>query len=73
VIEAKTMQNKAGRILLMGDMRLRHGQCRRHAGCLGPDGGDGGFIETSAAHVKVADGRPRHHPAAGLGGRPAPG
>lgn len=55
VIEARTLQNRAGRILLMGDMQ--HGTVKV-GGTLdasAPGGGDGGFIETSAAHVKVAD------------------
>jgi filamentous hemagglutinin family protein len=56
VVEAKTLQNKAGRIMLMGDME--HGMVKV-GGTLdasAPNGGDGGFIETSAAHVKVASG-----------------
>ena len=54
VIEAKTIQNKAGRILLMGDMETGTVNV---AGMLDASAaaGDGGFVETSAAHVKVAD------------------
>ncbi|MEI6732758.1 MAG: YDG domain-containing protein, partial [Comamonadaceae bacterium] len=54
-IQARTLQNKAGRIMLLADMA--HGETRV-GGTLdasAPDGGDGGFIETSGAHVKVTD------------------
>ncbi|AYQ29890.1 MULTISPECIES: filamentous hemagglutinin N-terminal domain-containing protein [unclassified Polaromonas] len=56
VIEAKTIQNKAGRILLMGDMETGTINVAGTLDASAPDGGDGGFMETSAAHVKVADG-----------------
>ncbi len=56
VIEAKTIQNKAGRILLMGDMEVGTANVAGTLDASAPDGGNGGFIETSAAHVKVADG-----------------
>jgi filamentous hemagglutinin family protein len=56
VIEAKTIQNKAGRILLMGDMETGTVNVAGTLDASAPDGGSGGFIETSAAHVKVADG-----------------
>ena len=54
VIEAKTIQNVAGRIMLMGDME--HGTVNV-GGTLDASAtqGNGGFIETSAAKVKVAD------------------
>ncbi|MCZ8257939.1 MAG: filamentous hemagglutinin N-terminal domain-containing protein, partial [Polaromonas sp.] len=53
VIEAKTIANKAGRIMLIGDMQ--HGMVNI-GGTLdasAPDGGDGGFIETSAANFRI--------------------
>ncbi|WP_411883172.1 YDG domain-containing protein [Polaromonas sp. YR568] len=56
VIEAKTLQNKAGRILLMGDMQTGTVNVGGTLDASAPTGGDGGFIETSAAHVKVASG-----------------
>jgi hypothetical protein len=31
VIEARTLQHREGRILLLADMNSRHRQCRRHA------------------------------------------
>jgi len=53
IIEAKTLANKAGRIMLIGDME--HGMV--HIGgtldASAPDGGDGGFIETSAANFRI--------------------
>lgn len=55
IIRARTVANRNGRILLLGDMA---GGTVNVAGTLdasAPDGGNGGFIETSAAHVKVAD------------------
>ncbi len=55
VIEAKTMQNKAGRILLMGDMETGTVNVGGTLDASAPTGGDGGFIETSAAHVNVAE------------------
>ncbi|MDB5244072.1 MAG: filamentous hemagglutinin N-terminal protein [Spirosoma sp.] len=54
-IEAKTIQNKAGRILLVGDMETGTVNVAGTLDARAPDGGDGGFIETSAAHVNVAD------------------
>jgi filamentous hemagglutinin family protein len=56
VIEAKTIQNKAGRILLMGDMETGTVSVGGTLDASAPDGGDGGFVETSAAHVNVAGG-----------------
>jgi len=56
VIEAKTIQNKAGRILLMGDMETGTVNVGGTLDASAPNSGNGGFIETSAAHVKVADG-----------------
>ena len=55
VIEARTIQNKAGRILLMGDMETGTVNAGGTLDASAPNGGDGGFVETSAAHVKVAD------------------
>ncbi len=60
IIRARTVENRDGRILLIGDM---HSGTANIAGTLdasAPDGGNGaaskgGFIETSAAHVNVAD------------------
>jgi filamentous hemagglutinin family protein len=55
VIEARTIQNKAGRILLMGDMDYGTVNVGGTLDASAPAAGDGGFVETSAAHVNVAD------------------
>ena len=52
-IRAQTLQEHEGRILLLADMA--HGEVR-HGGLLdasAPNGGDGGFVETSAATVSL--------------------
>jgi filamentous hemagglutinin family protein len=54
VIEAQTVENRNGTIVLKGD--LQHGtlQAGGTLDASAPAGGDGGFIETSAAHVQLA-------------------
>lgn len=57
VVQARTLAHKKGRILLLADME--HGETKV-GGLLdasAPDGGDGGFIETSAAKVTQVQGR----------------
>lgn len=56
IIEANTVQNRNGTILLLGDMQNGTVSVAGTLSAAAPNGGDGGFIETSAAHVKVADG-----------------
>ena len=56
VIEARTLGEKDGKIVLLGDFA---GGTVSVAGTLdasAPNGGNGGFVDTSGAHVKVADG-----------------
>ena len=53
VIEAKTIQNKAGRIMLMGDMAHGTVNVGGTLDASAPTAGNGGFIETSAATVKI--------------------
>ncbi len=53
IIEAKTLQNQGGRILLLGDMATGTVTVGGTLDASAPNGGDGGFIETSAAHVKL--------------------
>lgn len=56
VIEAQTLQEKDGKIMLMGGMTPETGGTVRVSGTLdvsAPTQGDGGFIDTSGAIVKV--------------------
>jgi filamentous hemagglutinin family protein len=56
-VQARTLQHKEGRILLLADMA--HGEVR-HSGLLdasAPAAGNGGFVETSAATVTLVPGR----------------
>ncbi len=55
IIEARTIQNHGGVIKLLGDMQSGLANVGGTLDASAPNGGDGGFIETSAAHVKVAD------------------
>ena len=54
-VQAQTIANKNGRILLLSDMSSGSTQVDGKLDASAPNGGDGGFIETSAAKVKVAD------------------
>ncbi|NTV01346.1 MAG: filamentous hemagglutinin N-terminal domain-containing protein [Chlorobiaceae bacterium] len=53
VIEARTMQNRAGRILLLSDMDNGQTTVSGTLDASAPDGGDGGFIETSGRAVNI--------------------
>jgi filamentous hemagglutinin family protein len=67
VIRAQTIENKSGTILLMADMMpTESGYWQNHgrgtlnfsAGLLdasAPNGGDGGFVETSGAYAQIGD------------------
>jgi len=55
VIEAHTLQNRGGTIRLMGDMASGTINQSGTLDAGAPTGGDGGFIETSAARVNIAD------------------
>jgi filamentous hemagglutinin family protein len=56
IIEARTLENRSGVIKLLGDMQSGTTTVSGVLDARAPDGGDGGFIETSAARVEVADG-----------------
>ncbi|UZK65886.1 two-partner secretion domain-containing protein [Sphingomonas sp. M1-B02] len=56
VIEARTLESRSGTILLLGDMQSGTANIDGTLDASAPNGGDGGFIETSAATVRVADG-----------------
>jgi filamentous hemagglutinin family protein len=56
IVEARTVQNKNGHILLLSDMDVGTVNVAGTLDASAPTTGDGGKIETSAAHVKVADG-----------------
>ncbi|MDP2220105.1 MAG: filamentous hemagglutinin N-terminal domain-containing protein, partial [Hydrogenophaga sp.] len=56
VVQAQTLNNVLGTILLMGGMQSGTVQVGGTLDASAPAGGHGGFVETSAAHVKVADG-----------------
>jgi len=55
VIRARSVEHRNGRILLLGDMDSGTVNVAGTLDASAPDGGNGGFVETSAAHVKVAD------------------
>ncbi|MEH3105095.1 MAG: YDG domain-containing protein [Sphingomonas phyllosphaerae] len=55
IIEAQTVGQKNGRIVLLGDMKVGSTTVTGTLDASAPNGGDGGFIETSAAHVALAD------------------
>jgi filamentous hemagglutinin family protein len=56
VIEARTVEQSEGRIVLLGGMAAGTTNVAGTLDASAPQGGNGGFIETSAAHVQVADG-----------------
>ena len=69
VIQAQTLQNKAGVIYLLSDMQSGTVNVGGTLDASAPNTGNGGFIETSAAHVNVApDARVTTLAAKGLNG-----
>jgi filamentous hemagglutinin family protein len=54
VIQARTLENRNGTILLLGGMQNGSVQVGGTLDASAPKGGDGGFIETSAASVQIA-------------------
>jgi filamentous hemagglutinin family protein len=55
VIEARTVENHEGTISLLGGMTAGTVKVGGTLDASAPEGGDGGFIETDAAHVEVAN------------------
>ena len=55
VIQAQTVENHNGTIRLMGDMLIGTVNAGGTLDASAPNGGNGGFIETSAAHVSFAN------------------
>jgi filamentous hemagglutinin family protein len=55
IIEARTVENHAGTITLLGGMTAGTVTLSGTLDASAASGGDGGHIETSAAHVEVAD------------------
>ena len=55
VIQAQSIDNHNGTIRLLGDMQSGTVNVGGKLDASAPNGGDGGFVETSAAHVKIAD------------------
>ena len=55
LIEARTVENHAGNIVLLGGMAAGTLNLAGTLDASAPNGGNGGFIETSAAHVKIAN------------------
>ncbi len=56
VVEARTVEQSAGRIVLLGGMAAGTTHVAGTLDASAPEGGNGGFIETSAHRVQVADG-----------------
>ncbi|MDO9113995.1 MAG: filamentous hemagglutinin N-terminal domain-containing protein [Polaromonas sp.] len=55
VIQAQTIGNRNGTILLLGDMQSGTMNVGGTLDASAPNGGNGGFIETSAANVRIRD------------------
>jgi len=55
VVQARTLENRNGTILLLGGLQNGTMQVGGTLDASAPKGGDGGFIETSAASVNIAN------------------
>lgn len=55
VVQAQTVANQNGRIVLLAGMAAGTAEVGGTLDASAPNAGDGGFIETSGAHVHVAD------------------
>ena len=55
VIQARTVENRSGTIILLGGMAAGTANVAGTLDASAPNGGNGGFIETSGAQVNIAD------------------
>ena len=55
VIQARTVENRNGTIILLGGMAAGTAKVAGTLDASAPNGGNGGFIETSGAQVKIAN------------------
>ena len=55
IVQARTFANRAGKIVLVSDLKTGTTTVSGTLDASAPNGGDGGFIETSGAKVKIAD------------------
>ena len=70
IVEARAVQEQAGRIVLLAGMAAGTMQVSGVLDASAPAGGAGGFIETSGARVRIADGiRVNTQAVSGAGGR----
>jgi hypothetical protein len=56
VIQARTVENRGGTIILLGGMAAGTANVAGTLDASAPNGGNGGFVETSGAQVNIADG-----------------
>ena len=56
IVRARTLENRDGKIVLVADMQSGVTSVAGTIDASAPNGGNGGFIETSGATVKIADG-----------------
>ena len=55
IVRARSIENRDGKIVLLGDMKTGKAEVGGTLDASAPEGGRGGFIDTSAATVQIAD------------------
>lgn len=55
IVEARTLGERAGKIVLLSDMATGTTSVSGRLDASAPDGGDGGFIETSGGRVRIGE------------------